>query len=110
MEHGDEMLSLTRIDPYTAHKNTTRSQNQPFNVSDLPGSDLQENHCWHYTCEPSQAELNKGIPGHPAELHGIPNHLGTHPRIIVFKKLCEAITIHTHEDIHHQNHQKALIF
>ena len=56
--------------------------------------------------EPPEGELIKNIPGRPAELLGIPNHLGTQPRIIVPKNICEALTMHTHEDIHHQNHQK----
>jgi hypothetical protein len=59
-----------------------------------------------YTCGPPEGELIKDIPGQPADLLGIPNHLGTHPRIIVPKAVREAITMHTHEDIHHQNHQK----
>jgi hypothetical protein len=60
-----------------------------------------------YTCGPPKGELIKNIPGHPADRLGIPNHLGAHPRIIVPKAVREAITMHTHEDIHHQNHQKA---
>ena len=59
-----------------------------------------------YEHEPPKGELVKGIPGRPAELLGIPNHLGVQPRIIVPKRFCEALTMHTHEDIHHQNHQK----
>jgi hypothetical protein len=59
-----------------------------------------------YTCEPPKGELIKDIPGRPADLLGIPNHLGAHPRIIVPKAVREAITMHTHEDIHHQNYQK----
>jgi hypothetical protein len=59
-----------------------------------------------YSCEPPEGELIKDIPGQPADLLGIPNHLGAHPRIIVPKAVREAITMHTHEDIHHQNHQK----
>ncbi len=59
-----------------------------------------------YMHEPPEGELIKNISGRPAELLGIPNHLGTQPRIIVPKTFCEALTMHTHEDIHHQNHQK----
>jgi hypothetical protein len=59
-----------------------------------------------YTCGPPKGELVRNIPGHPVELLGIPNHLEANPRIIVPKAMCEAITMHTHEDIHHQNHQK----
>jgi len=59
-----------------------------------------------YEHESPKGELIKGIPGRPAELLGIPNHLGIQPRIIVPKRFCEALTMHTHEDIHHQNHQK----
>jgi hypothetical protein len=58
-----------------------------------------------YTCRPPK-EVIKDIPGHPADLLGIPNHLGAHPTIIVPKAVHEAITMHTHEEIHHQNHQK----
>ncbi len=56
--------------------------------------------------EPLEGELIKNISGRPAELLGIPNHLGTQPRIIVPETICEALTMHTHEDIHHQHHQK----
>ena len=56
--------------------------------------------------EPPEGELIKNISGRPAELLGIPNHLSAQPRIIVPKEFCEALTLHTHEDIHHQNHQK----
>ena len=59
-----------------------------------------------YRHEPPKGELVKNILGRPAELLGISNHLGTQPRIIVPKEFCEALTLHTHEDIHHQNHQK----
>jgi hypothetical protein len=59
-----------------------------------------------YMHEPPEGELIKNISGRPAELPGIPNHLGAQPRIIVPKTFCEALTMHTHEDIHHQNHQK----
>ncbi len=63
-----------------------------------------------YMHEPPEDELVKNIPGRPAELlMGIPNHLGTQPRIIVPKNFCEALALHTHEDIHHQNHQKAFV-
>ncbi len=61
-----------------------------------------------YTCGPPKGELIKDIPGQPADLLGIPNHVGAYPRIIVPKAVREAITVHTHEDIHHQNHQKSL--
>ncbi len=59
-----------------------------------------------YMHEPPEGELIENISERPAELLGIPNHLGTQPRIIVPKTICEALTMHTHEDIHHQNHQK----
>jgi hypothetical protein len=65
-----------------------------------------ENMPTKYKHEPPEGELIKNILGRPAELLGIPNHLGTQPRIIVSKDFCEALTLHTHEDIHHQNHQK----
>jgi hypothetical protein len=38
-----------------------------------------------YMHEPPDGELIKNIPGRPAELLGIPNHIGTQPRIIVPK-------------------------
>jgi hypothetical protein len=59
-----------------------------------------------YMHEPPEGELIKNISGRPAELLGIPNHLGTQPRIIVPKTFCEALNMHTHEDIHHQKPSK----
>ncbi len=53
-----------------------------------------------YMHEPPDGELIKNISGRPAELLGIPNHLDTQPRTIVPKTICEALTMHTHEDIH----------
>jgi hypothetical protein len=53
----------------------------------------------NYTCGPPKGELIKDIPGHPADLLGIPNHLGAQPRIIVSKAVREAITMHTHGTI-----------
>jgi hypothetical protein len=76
-------------------------------VDEWVGSQLDhDNLPKKYTCGSPKGELIKDIPGHPTNLLGIPNHLGAHPRIIVPKAVCEAITMHTHEDIHHQNHQK----
>jgi hypothetical protein len=43
-----------------------------------------------YMRGPPEGELIKNIPGRPAELLGIPDHLGTQPRIIVPKDFCEA--------------------
>ncbi len=63
-----------------------------------------------YMHEPPDGELIKNIPGRPAELLGIPNHLGTQPRIIVPKNFCEALTIHAHEGIHHQIIKKSRTF
>ncbi len=62
-----------------------------------------------YMHEPPEGELIRNISGRPAKLLGIPNHLGTLPRIIVPRTFCEALTMHTHEDIHHQNHQKVTL-
>ncbi len=70
-------------------------------VDQWVGSQLDhDNLLKNYTCGPPKGELIRDIPGHPLIF------LGAHPRIIVPKAVREAITIHTHEDIHHQNHQK----
>ena len=59
-----------------------------------------------YSHEPPKGELIANIPGRPGNLLGIPNHLGARPRIIVPRQYAEALTMRTHDDIHHQNHQK----
>jgi hypothetical protein len=50
--------------------------------------------------------LIRNLHGRPAKLLGIPSYLGAQPWIVAPKKYCEALAMHTHEDIHHQNHLK----